>query len=190
MVPQLVPVVKATRAASTKVIAGSRPGARRSPRAAIRKSAVCRVWVKSDRVQASTRMIMARNVVITPSNQASISASSDSSRWARVRAPATATPRNEAASSAWKLSALPMIWRKLSPLPVAYRVAIKVTIRVAIGTTALIMRGWGRAESGVSAVPGVAGRWPRRARRSAVSMGPKSRPLAAMANTRNRVSSG
>ena len=94
--PQLLPVEKAVKAASTKMTAGSAAAGRLSPRLAIRKSAVCSSRLISDIDQASTRIIMAINVNRAPDTQASTISSSVNSLCAAVMRIATSAPASDA----------------------------------------------------------------------------------------------
>ena len=100
MAPQLLPVEKAVKAASTKMTAGSAAAGKLSPRLAIRKSAVCSSRLISDIDHASTRIIMAINVNRAPDTHASTISSSVSSLCAAVMAIATRAPASDAHISA------------------------------------------------------------------------------------------
>ena len=98
--PQLLPVENAVNAANTNTMVGKTPMGKRSPKLAMRKSAVCNSELISAIAHDSTKIIMARNVNRAPLTHASTTSSSDSKRCERVITTATSTEIIEAHISA------------------------------------------------------------------------------------------
>ena len=100
MEPQLLPVEKAVNADKTKMTVGRMPIGKRSPRLAIRKSAVCNSALISAMAQDNTRIIMARKVNRAPLTQASTTSSNDNSLCPNVMMTATRADTSDAHISA------------------------------------------------------------------------------------------
>ena len=139
--PQLLPVEKAVKAASTNTVAGSTSAGKLSPKLAMRKAAVWSSWLISDIDQASTKIIMARNVNRAPDTQASTISSSVSNRCAAVIKTAVKAERREAHIKARYELADPTISPTESPSPVMYNPAKIPMTMTATGISALMARG-------------------------------------------------